>query len=167
MNWEAMFPGKYIKSAEFNGKDVTLTVKGVVLEDLPDDKGGNKKRGVVSFNETPKALVINRTNATCFAKMFGPETNGWLGKRVTLFAAPFNDPFTGEVGTATRVRGSPDIVDAIEFQAKIGRKQAQFKLVKTRGKKAAPPPPPPEDDIPFGAEPPDDYPLPIPAEVGQ
>lgn len=164
MNWEAMFPGKYIKSAEFNGKPVTLTITGVKLEDLPEDKGGTKRRGVVSFKETPKALVINRTNATCIKQMFGGETDGWKGKRVTLYAAPFTDPFTGEVGTAVRVLGSPDIQGPLQFSARIGRKQAQFKLQKTSvgGKKATAPqePPPVTEPPPFTEEPPDDLPLP-------
>ena len=150
MNWENMFPGKYIRSTEFNGKDVTLTITAVVLEDLPDDKGGNKKRGIVSFKETPKALVINRTNATSIKNMFGPETDKWAGRRITLFAAPFTDPFTGELGTAVRVRGSPDISEAMEFQARIGRKQVAFKLLKTRPRapatqQAAAPPEPGSD----------------------
>lgn len=159
MNWEAMFPGKYIKSAEFAGKDITLTIKSVVLEELPDDNGGTKKRGVIYFNETPRALVINRTNATAIKSMFGPETNSWAGHKVTLWASPFTDPFTGEAITAVRVRGSPELDATKEFQAKIGRKQVKFKLVKTNGKVAT------KSKIPVSAddvqlpEPPEDHPV--------
>ena len=167
MNWEIMFPGKYLKSAEMQGKDVTLTIKSVVLDDLPEEKGGTRKRGVVAFNETPKLVVLNRTNGTCLAKMFGPETNGWHGKRVTFFPAPFTDPFTGEVGTAIRVRGSPELKAPIEFSAKIGRKQVPMKLVRTGAvRKAAPAPvePPPFEEDFGGEEPPADYALPIPGQ---
>ncbi len=166
MNWEAMFPGKYVKSSEFAGKKPTLTIAGVTIEDLPDDKGGNKKRGVMTFKETPKALVLNRTNATAIKAMFGAETDNWRGKRVTLWAAPFTDPFTGEQITAVRVLGSPDIDEAKNFQAKIGRKQVAFRLAKTgNGKGAAkkseaPPEPPPSLDESQSSQPPDDMELP-------
>lgn len=155
MNWEAMFPGKYMKSSEFAGKKPTLTIKAVKLEELPDEKtGGTRKRGVLYFEETPKAFVANRTNATAIKLMFGPETDAWIGKRISLWAAPFTDPFTGEQITAIRVLGSPDIDKQLTGQGKIGRKHVQFRLVKTpdpraraNGKAAAPaePAPPPAE----------------------
>jgi hypothetical protein len=159
MNWEALFPGKYIKSAEFAGKQPTLTITGLTIEDLPDEKsGGTKKRGVLSFKETQKGLVLNRTNAVAFKTMFGAETDGWNGKRVTLWAAPFTDPFTGESITAIRVLGSPDIDGPKSFEAKIGRKSVKFNLKKTAvGKQAAPASVtadgPPPDDVALPGEP--------------
>lgn len=132
MNWEVLFPGKYLKSAEFGQVKPTYTVKAITVEDLPDEKtGGTRKRGIVAFQETEKALVLNRTNATALKAMFGAETNNWLGKRVCFFAAPFTDPFTGEQITAIRVVGSPDIHAPLEFTAKIGRKQVLFRLQRT------------------------------------
>lgn len=134
MNWEQMFPGRFIKSAEFGGRDVTLTITEIKLEELPDDAGKAKKRGIMYFKETPKGLVLNRTNATALKHLWGPETDKWIGKHVCLYAAPFTDPFTGEHITAVRVRGSPDIHQPVEFEARIGRKQVRFKLSPT-GKK--------------------------------
>ena len=98
--------------------------------------------GSSPLKETPKQLVINRTNATALKEMWGPETTAWHGKRVTMFPAPFADPFTGEMGTAIRIKGSPDLTEAKSYTAKIGRKQMQFKLIptgKANGKKGPEP----------------------------
>lgn len=167
MNWEVMFPGRFIKSAEFAGKKPTLTIKSITLEDLPEDKGGTKRRGIISFKETPKALVLNRTNGTAFKAMFGVETDAWVGKRITLWAAPFTDPFTGEQITAIRVLGSPDIKANMEFSAKIGRKQVVFRLSRTGavGQRLPAPAGTPAPDYPPPApapmaEPPEDMVLP-------
>lgn len=166
MDWSLMFPGRFLKSAEFLGKDVTLTVTKVALEELPDPKsdGGKKKRGVVTFRETPKELVINKTNALAFKQMFGPETANWHGKRVTLYPAAYTDQMTGEETTAIRVRGSPEIPEDIEFSAKLGLKTAKFRLKRTgpvQVKKPAPAKPasaaPAPVAVPDAQEPAEDF----------
>lgn len=143
MDVALLFPSKYLKSAEFQGKDVTLTIAGIAIEDLADDRGGTKAKGVVTFRETKKAWVLNRTNAECAKALFGRETDRWVGKRITLYPAPFTDPFTGEVGTAIRVRGSPDIEKDMTAEVHLPRKKpTRMHLKKTAAKGNSPAPAP-------------------------
>ena len=134
MDAALLHPSRFLKSAEFKGKDVTYTVRAVELEELESDDGKKKTKGVMSFVETGKQLVINRTNSDCFKAMFGRETDNWRGKRVTFWAAPFYDSFTKENTTAVRVRGSPDISAPVSATIKLARKKpTTVMLVKTGG----------------------------------
>lgn len=151
MDWEEMFPGRFLKAADVKG-DVTLTIAAVVKEELPGDGNTKKVKGLMSFREKfipgpekapMKQLVLNRTNATAIKGMFGPETNGWIGKRVTFFKREV-DAF-GEQTPAIRVKGSPDIRQQIEFVARVGRQDRKYRLVPTakpngNGRAAAPAP---------------------------
>lgn len=132
MDAALLHPSRFLKSAEFKGKDVTYTIASVVLEDLEDENGKTKTKGIVSFRETKKLLVINRTNSDCIKGMFGRETDNWIGKRVTFYPAPFFDNFTKEHTTAIRVRGSPDIKEATTVTVHLPRKKpVQVKMART------------------------------------
>lgn len=133
MDFDKLFPGRFLKSGEFDGKDVSLTIKGIRLEDLPQDGGGTRTRGIVSFQETPKELVLNRTNGECLKAMFGRNTGAWIGKRVVFFPAPFIDPFTREKGTAIRVRGSFDIERDITFDLRLPMRKPQRVTLRALG----------------------------------
>lgn len=139
MDFDQMFPGKYMKAGQFKGRDVTLTIASVDLEEFTEGKEV-EVRGILTFREPAKGtkqplrLVLNKTNATAIKGMFGRETNSWVGKRVTFFPAAIE---YGDSDLAIRVRGSPDLDGPKEWQSKIGRKNATFRMVKT-GKGAAP-----------------------------
>lgn len=117
MDYETLYPGRFIRAADLKGQDVTLTFKSIAAEEID-----GKTKAVCSFEGTKKQLVLNRTNAEAVKLMFGRETNDWLGKRVTFFPALIKDPFgDGEVG-AIRVRGSPDITAPASATVQRGRK---------------------------------------------
>lgn len=132
MDFDTLYPARFLKAGEFGGRDVTYTIKAVQLEELGEDSQ-KKAKAVVTFGDAPKQWVMNRTNGTCLKAMFGRETDAWVGKRVTLFPANITDPFTGEDTIAIRVRGSPDIAEGFAFQAKIGRKTVNMRVQKTGG----------------------------------
>jgi hypothetical protein len=144
MDYDQLFPGRFLKSGELNGKDVTLTIDSIKLEEMEDQKG-KRMKPIIAFRERKKEWVLNRTNAECLKAMWGRDTNDWLGKRVTLWPAPYTDMMTGEEGTALRVRGSPDIGEDMSFELRLPRKKpANMKLRKTPTKVAAKPAPVPE-----------------------
>ncbi len=155
MNYDDLFPGRFLKSSKFKGKDVTLVIKAVRTEKLPDAKG-EKVKGIVAFEKTDLELVLNRTNGECFKAMFGRETDAWIGKRVTLWPAPYTDNMSGEVTTAIRVRGSPDISANITFELLLARKSpSKVTLLKTKvgaapknGHAPAEPPPAAPEEAP-------------------
>lgn len=166
MDYEILFPGRFIKSVDLKGRDVTLVIASVKAEEIED-----KPKAILTFEGTKKAMVMNRTNAEAIKLMFGRETEQWLGKRITIFPAAMKDPFgDGEI-TAIRVRGSPDITEAKSATIQRGRKTLKVS-VRPTGKGAAPASngkgatapaaaSAPASPAPAaGQEPPDDLPLP-------
>jgi hypothetical protein len=90
-----LFPHEYLSAPDLRGKDVTLTISRVFVDDLKTDKGTEKKP-VMTFVELDKKrqrgetcpwkLCLNKTNAKSIAKLYGFETEEWAGKRITLYA---------------------------------------------------------------------------------
>jgi hypothetical protein len=109
MNADALLEGEYIKAVELDGVKLptnpTYTIKSIEIESLPNLKKPGKEinKGVVSFREIERGWVMNRTNVECLKALFGGETQGWVGKRVTLGVEPT------KTGPGIRVVGSPDI----------------------------------------------------------
>jgi hypothetical protein len=138
LSFDELFPGRFLKSGQFKGKDVTLTIKSVRTEKLPSDQGGEKVKGIVGFQETPLELVLNRTNGECLKSLFGADADpGWIGHRVTFFPAPFHDNMTGEDTTAIRVRGSPELAADKQIEIRLPRKKPIKWTLKKTGAKAA------------------------------
>jgi hypothetical protein len=131
LDYDELFPGRFIKSGEFKGRDVTLTISSIRVEDLPQDKGGDRGRGIIGFKETKKEWVLNRTNGECLKAMWGRDTDGWIGKRVTLFPSEWS----GE--PCIRVKGSPELTEPLDVEVKLPkRRPIMMKMIPT-GKKAA------------------------------
>lgn len=102
VDWDDLYPGRFIKASDFKGKKVTLKISEVKIEELVGDKGPQIK-GVISFNETEKQLALNKTNGICLKEMFGKKVQEWVGHRVTLFPSQWD----GE--DCIRVWGSPEL----------------------------------------------------------
>ncbi len=112
MHYKNLFPSDYLGAHDLRGRDVDLTIRAVVKEEIKTEKGP-EMRACVYFEEvqakTPpgekeKRLVLNRTNGKTIAKMHGPEVEGWTGKRITLFPTTV-DAF-GEIKDCIRIRPS-------------------------------------------------------------
>lgn len=144
MHYGAMLVGQFLKAAEFGTgatpSQPTWTIANVVLEKLEsvsmqDTDGSSSKlktKGICYFKEVERGWVLNRTNAECLAALFGKETNEWVGKRVTLFAADVRVGPKMDIGI--RVRGSPDIANEVTVMIKLPRrKPIPMKLVPTGG----------------------------------
>lgn len=135
MDFDKLFPNRFLKAGEFQGRDITMTIAAVKLEELEGAKGKETK-AIVSFKERPKQLVLNKTNGLSLRAMFGRETDNWVGKRVTFYPAEikFEDN-----DLAIRVRGSPDIAAPVTFELKLARKKPRSVTLQKTG---APPPKP-------------------------
>lgn len=102
LDGKLLFPRDYVSAEEFKGKDVTLTIAGIALEDLQLRAGGKKRKPVLSFRETRKKLVLNVTNAESIARIHGVRAEEWLGKPITLY--PTQAQFGRETVSCIRVR---------------------------------------------------------------
>ena len=118
-SFDDLYPGRFLKAGNFHGKQVTLTIAGVHVETLEGEKGKQDK-AIVSFEKTPRQLVLCKLNGTCIKGMFGGNVLNWKGKRVTFFPTDTIMPMPskkGEDRICIRVWGSPDIAAdmAVEF----------------------------------------------------
>jgi len=102
MNIKSAFPSKYIRESDLGGKDYTLTIQSVQIEDLGGEDSPKDRKPVVMFKETSKGLGLNRINSNTIAKLLGEETDQWTGKRITLF--PTTTEFKGDTVPCVRVR---------------------------------------------------------------
>lgn len=84
---------EYMYAFDLNGRDVTVTIERVVAGELNNGTKKNKKP-LAYFKESKsgKPLALNATNCKTIAGMYGPDTDDWIGKRVTLFPTTTNSP---------------------------------------------------------------------------
>jgi hypothetical protein len=116
VDWDELYPGRFLKASDLKGKKVTLKISGVKLEELIGDKGPQVK-GLISFDRTEKQLALNKTNGICLKDMFGKKVQEWIGKRVTVFPTTYND------NDCIRVWGSPDIEADRQVAIQLPRKR--------------------------------------------
>jgi len=74
---------EYLSAEMLGDKSISMTIKNVVEQEIAGPRGKDIKV-TISFNERPKKLILNKTNARAIAKSLGPETDNWRGATVTL-----------------------------------------------------------------------------------
>lgn len=124
VDFDQLYPGRFVKAGDLIGKKATVTIADIDLDELEGD-AGKKVKGVISFKETPKQLVLNKTNGICIKAMFGKKLSDWIGKKITLFPGQWN----GE--DAIRIWGSPEIPKDMDVQIQLPRKKP-FKMTMHR-----------------------------------
>lgn len=97
MRIDSAFPSNYLKAADLAGRNVSVTMDRVAMEDI----GGDHKP-VLYFQGKEKGLVLNKTNSTNISMAYGNETDEWAGKEIVLFPAWVD--FQGRSVEAIRVR---------------------------------------------------------------
>lgn len=127
ITYESAFPGRFLKAALLNGKNTTVTLERVYMEELEGDKGKENKL-IAAFEGKKLEFVLCKTNAFCLREMWGSKVAGWLGKRVTLMPTTTN--FGPKKVDCIRIFGSPDIPVPLEVSARIGRKQFKATLAR-------------------------------------
>lgn len=97
MNINGAFPSTYLKAADLEGKNVKVTIRSVILEEV-----GQDRKPILYFEGHEKGLVLNRTNSNTISDAYGPETDDWRGATIELFPAMVD--FQGRSVEAIRVR---------------------------------------------------------------
>jgi len=95
VNVNTVFPTKYVKAQDVNGQ-VLVTIRSAVMEQL-----GDEYKLVVYFEGHDKGMVLNKTNANNLSNLYGPESDGWIGKSMMLVST-FVD-FQGQSTPALRL----------------------------------------------------------------
>jgi hypothetical protein len=83
-DFETRLRGEHLK-----GREVTITIKSIVVEETHPQPG---KAGVMSpvayFERTNKSLVLSPRNQRKLAELFGAKVGNCIGKKVKLRAEP-------------------------------------------------------------------------------
>jgi hypothetical protein len=132
------FPSKYIKASDLQDQEVTVVIASCEIEEVGNAQKKEEKP-VLYFKDKDKGFVLNKTNAKIIAKLYGDDTDDWIGKPITIY--PTEVEFAGEMVESIRVRSKAPVP---------ARKPAPA------GKKVATPadggddnPPIPDDEVPF------------------
>lgn len=107
MKVSQVFSGDYLKAVDLQGHEPTVQISAVEMKQFDD---GNKL--LISFEGKQKGLVANKTNANRIAKLYGDDTDGWVGKEIVLYTDQVD--FQGSTVDAIRVRGPKKPVPAGE-----------------------------------------------------
>lgn len=83
MNLSTAFPSAFLKASDLQGRPCTVTIEQVTMEEI--GQGRDKERKLlISFVGKTKKLVCNKTNAGTIGRLYGEETDGWIGAKITL-----------------------------------------------------------------------------------
>lgn len=92
------YGGSYLTAAAIPpGREVQVMIERVASEQLDD---GHKL--VVYFVGKDKGLVLNKTNGSVIASVYGDESDHWLGKSIVIFRSQVM--FSGKMTDCLRVR---------------------------------------------------------------
>ena len=133
-----VFPSRYLKVADLNGREVAVVIKDVKLESVGK---GQEAKPVAFFRGTDKGLVLNVTNSKRIASIAGTqETDAWVGTRIVLYGT--ETEFQGDTVECIRVR-----VPKVEKPAAATKKRAKAKTVEELDTPIPPPAEPVDDAV--------------------
>lgn len=104
-DYRTLFDRDYLGHFDLMGREVVVTISKVIGGTLTAQGGKKSKKPVCYFEGKEKGLICNKTNSKTIAGMYGNFTEGWVGKKITLYAS------TTEVGGET--------VDCIRIRNKV------------------------------------------------
>lgn len=80
MDINDVFSGTSLKASDLQGREVTVTITAYEVVDF--DEG---KKLSLSFKESEKRLICNKTNGNTIAGLYGTDLDKWIGKPITIF----------------------------------------------------------------------------------
>ena len=100
MNINEVFPSKYLRASDLAGKSVKVKISKVAIEKMGEDN-----KPVIYFEGKQKGMALNKSNAQMIAAVYSPETDGWVGKEIKLYAGKVN--FNGQMVDSLKVEVIP------------------------------------------------------------
>lgn len=86
-HYKQLFNYKYLGAYSLDGKDMTLTIKSIDVQDVVGDSGRTETCPIITWQEDQKPMILNKTNAKQIGLVWGTtDYEKWIGKKVTLFA---------------------------------------------------------------------------------
>ena len=87
MNINTMFPKKYATGDDLVGKNPTLRIKALTKVVMRPG-GVATDTHILWLHNASKGIILTAPLARNIAAIHGPETDAWIGKRITLYAEP-------------------------------------------------------------------------------
>lgn len=118
MNLNEMFPSKYLKADDLSENGDVFTIEEISSVRMKNKNGDDEEKWVVNFESEDKGLVLNKTNAKTLGKLFGGDTEKWIGKKVKLVSQEveaFGERQMAIRVSLSKVGGAPDKSDDIPF----------------------------------------------------
>lgn len=108
MKINEMFPSRFVRGEDLQGRAVIVTIARVQTERMrPNPQSPELKKYVLYTIEGKKGVVLSKTLATQIAQTLNcNDTDDWNGKKVTLFPEPMT--VAGVQRVAIRARKSTD-----------------------------------------------------------
>ena len=88
-----LYPSPYLEAGDLDGKEITVEITTVEEHHTGKGKDGKEfEKPLLRFKGAKKGLVLNKTNAKRIRDGlgYGNEVQGWVGKKVTLYASTCN-----------------------------------------------------------------------------
>lgn len=126
--WDDLFPNRFLKATMLRDKKVTLTIKRIEKELLPNNSGDEEPRSFLLFVETPLHMAINRTNSQLLQAIFGLDIEACYGKQVTIFQTQVKS--FGKMEPAIRIWGSPELTADMQATVKLVKRQPNGSMSK-------------------------------------
>lgn len=102
-HYKTFFDHDLIGAWDLQGRDVTVTIEAVQAGKVGHGAKAAKKPVLTFKGRTgEKRMACNVTNAKTIAGMYGPETQKWIGQKITLY--PTTTQFGNETHECIRVR---------------------------------------------------------------
>jgi hypothetical protein len=130
-----VFPSKYLKAADLNGKPITVVIATATLETLKSPEGKEQLKTILTFKGTKKALPLNMTNFDACAEITGEDdTDNWPGHSLELY--PSTTELKGKTKDCIRIR--PPAQRELPTRRPVAAKPAQATVAEEM-----------DDEIPF------------------
>jgi hypothetical protein len=93
---DEMFPSRFIKCSDLNGKPMAVTIAATDRETLRDASGKEREKLVVGFQGLKKVLALNATNWDSVADILDEaNSDDWVGGRIELYPSKTHLPGRG------------------------------------------------------------------------
>jgi len=102
-HWRSMMDSEWLRACDLAGREPTVIISKVVGGQVVGEGGKKSKKPILFFKGKDKPLAIGATIGKTIQGLYGPKTEDWIGKAVTLYATTTNST-GGETVECIRVR---------------------------------------------------------------
>lgn len=109
-----IYQSGWLKAEDLAGAGRKVRIEAIKVEQFDDQQKGTKENKIVmAFVGKQKRLICNKMQAGALAKLFGDDTDNWLGREVVL--TPIPTPSGKETIAITGVPVAEDSGEKIPF----------------------------------------------------